>query len=133
MFRAAPILALPVLLAACGDTAPPNEGNSIEVAGEQQKALFALSDMNRDIALRRAITGQGLRCQTVTGSGFVGRWENLDQWAATCNDDRQWAIFIGADDTAQVRDCEDVVEAGLPACEVTDKATGVYTEDAAES
>lgn len=131
MLKGLAILSAPLLLMACGDVSAPAEEDRTQVRGEMQDGLFELNDMNRDIALRRAITGLGVRCQTVTGSGYVGRYENLDQWAASCNDDREWAIFISASDDAQVRLCSDVVEAGLPACEVTDKATGVYADDGA--
>ena len=41
-------------------------------------------------------------------------------WTARCDDGRtkprDWAIFIGADDSAQVRLCEDTKAVGLPAC-----------------
>lgn len=126
------ILPLMGALMACGDTsAPTNETPAIEVRSDQQNQLFELSDLNRDIAMRRAITDAGLRCQRVDGSGYVGKWENLDQWTATCDDGREWAVYVGADDTAQVRLCEDVVEQGLPGCNVTKAATGVYLKDEA--
>jgi hypothetical protein len=35
---------------------------------------------------------------------------------ASCADGRDWAIFIGPDGSAQVRDCKDVAEVGLPKC-----------------
>jgi hypothetical protein len=68
--------------------------------------------------MRRAIRDSGYRCQRVTQSGYVGRYENLDMWTATCDDGRQWAVFVGADGSAQVRDCKDVEEFGLPRCEI---------------
>ncbi|MBB3765001.1 hypothetical protein [Sphingomicrobium lutaoense] len=125
------ILPMIGLLAACGETeTPTNEAPAIEVRSDQQNQLFELSDLNRDIAMRRAITGAGFRCQRVDGSGFVGKYKNLDQWAATCEDQREWAVYVGPDETAQVRLCSDVVEQGLPGCEVTKAATGVYLADA---
>ena len=117
MFRAA-LVSLPLLLAACGDTTPP-ANDTIQPRGENQDALFELSDMNRDIAMRRAITGAGYPCDRVTGSGYAAPYENMEMWVATCDDNREWAVFIGADDTAQVRYCPDVEKAGLPACEIT--------------
>ena len=50
------------------------------------------------------------------------------QWTARCDDRRQWAIFIGADDTAQIRYCNDVEKAGLPACDITKLDTRDETE-----
>ncbi|WP_260483202.1 hypothetical protein [Sphingomicrobium flavum] len=128
MLRAITLISAPLLLIACGDVSAPTNEDRTQVRGEMQDGLFELSDMNRDIALRRAITGTGIRCQRVDGSGYVGRYDNLDQWAATCEDGRQWAVFIAASDDAQVRLCDDVEGAGLPACTVTDKATGIYSE-----
>ncbi|WP_265569358.1 hypothetical protein [Sphingomicrobium nitratireducens] len=115
---AALAIAAPFALCACGDTSTTND-TPIEVRSEAQDKLSELSAMNRDIAMRRAITGAGFRCQRVTRSGYVTDYENLMMWTASCDDGRDWAVFIGADDTAQIRECKDVVEAGLPACEIT--------------
>lgn len=130
MFRAA-ILSVPLMLAACGDTAPPAENETIQTRGENQDALFELSDMNRDIAMRRAITGAGYPCDRVTGSGYAAPYENMEMWVATCDDDREWAVFIGADDTAQVRYCQDVEAIDLPRCDITRLGTGIYAPDSA--
>ena len=54
--------------------------------------------------------------------GFVAEYQNLDMWTATCDDGRQWAIFAGPDGSAQVRDCVDVAEFGLPQCKVAEPA-----------
>ena len=40
-------------------------------------------------------------------------------WKEECADGRDWAVFIGPDGSAQVRDCKDVAAVGLPACTVT--------------
>lgn len=127
MVRTALILTAASLLAACGETS--SEGDTqVTVRSEQQDALFELSAMNRNIAMKRAITGAGYPCKRVEYSGYVGEYENLDQWTARCDDRRQWAIFIGADDTAQIRYCNDVEKAGLPACDITKLDTREETE-----
>lgn len=123
-----PLIALPLMLAACGDTTPPAANETIEVRGEDQNALFELSDMNRDITMRRAITAAGFPCDRVTGSGYVAPYETTDMWIATCDDGREWAIFTGANDTAQVRYCPDLEGPELPSCEVTRLGTGIYAE-----
>lgn len=125
------IIAMPLLLAACGSTAPTPENETIQTRGENQDALFDLSDINRDIAMRRAINDSGYPCDRVTGSGYVGPYENVEMWIATCEDNREWAIFIGADDTAQVRYCPDVEEMELPRCEVSRLGTGIYADGTA--
>ena len=78
--------------------------------------------MNRAIALKRAIYETGAECRTVTKSGYVGEYKNVSYWTASCQDkfgrSRDWALFVGPDESVQVRLCEDVVKAGLPACTI---------------
>ena len=56
----------------------------------------------------------------MTQSGYVGEYENTSYWTATCQDkfgrNRNWALFVGPDESVQVRLCEDVVKAGLQPC-----------------
>ncbi|WP_051503912.1 hypothetical protein [Sphingomonas jaspsi] len=116
-----PTILCAALLAACGktdDNEAANREEAIIVRSEGQKALFDLNDLNRAIALKRAITDQGLTCKQITASGFVGRYKNMDVWTATCSDKRQWSLFISANENVQVRLCDDNVKLGLPACVV---------------
>jgi hypothetical protein len=113
-------------LVACGSEQEPAANNAVTeilVRSDTQKQLFELNDLNRAIALKRAIRDFGPGCLRVVESGFVGRYKNMDYWTATCEDeydrDRQWALFIGANDSVQVRLCEDVAKVGLPACAAT--------------
>ena len=116
---AAVILLLP--LSACDQTPDaPAARQPISVRSDGQRAMHQLNDLNRAIALKRALHDSGADCRLVTRSGFVGNYENTEQWTATCQDkfkrSRDWALFIGPDDSVQVRLCSDVVKAGLPAC-----------------
>jgi hypothetical protein len=130
MFRSAAVLVSAGLLASCGgsgDSAPPLQ-NDIMVRSDAQQKLFDLNDLDRAIALKRAITDQGLRCAQVVTTGYVTRFRNMDMWTATCGDDRNWSLFIGADDSVQVRLCDDNEKIGLPACKVqpgTEGGTGL--------
>jgi len=94
----------------------------IEVRGEGQKRLAAANNFNRAIALKRAIMASGSACARVARTGFVGTYKNMDYWTASCVDrfdrTRDWAVFIGADDSAQARLCADTKAAGLPACTI---------------
>ena len=126
-----------VLLAGCGqqEAAPPKP-KEIMVRSEHQKQLFDLSELNRAIALKRAIADQGLRCAQIVTTGYVARYKNMDVWTATCGDDRQWALFIGADDSVQVRHCKDVAQLGLPACTIkpgTEGGTGLNEASTAKA
>ena len=114
------LLILP--LAACdqGSSAPPPPTTKISVRSAGQDQMHQLNEMNRAIALKRAIYDSGNECRRVTKSGFVGEYKNMSYWTASCKDklkhNRDWALFIGADESVQVRLCDDVAKVGLPAC-----------------
>jgi hypothetical protein len=118
--RAAVLAAMAASLAVSGcDNGQPSEPmRSIKVRSEAQDQLHNLSDLNRAIGLKRAIYDSGYRCRRITSSGFVGAYRNLDMWMARCDDGRDWAVFVGPDGSAQVRDCKDVEGFGLPRCEI---------------
>ena len=123
-----------LLVAGCGDGQPsePAQVQNITVRSAEQEGLHDLSDLNRSIALKRAIRDSGYRCQRVDRSGFVGTYENLEMWTASCDDGREWAVFVGPDGSAQVRDCGDVAEFGLPRCEIKSQEAGGGELPAAE-
>jgi hypothetical protein len=120
MTRHVSFLIAAAMLASCGqdeNPAPPVQ-NEIMVRSEAQKQLFNLGDLDRAIALKRAIADQGLNCARIVSTGYVARYKDMDVWTATCDDDRQWSLFIAANDSVQVRLCEDNEKIGLPACNV---------------
>jgi hypothetical protein len=111
-----------VLLAACGQERQAEQPRQkINVRGEAQEQLHKLDDLNRAIGLKRAIYASGYRCQRVIKSGFVQPHNNLDMWTASCDDGREWAIFVGPDGSAQVRLCREMEELKLPACVIRGK------------
>lgn len=131
MIRTAALLISACLLASCGQgseqAAPPLQ-NDIMVRSDAQQKLFDLNDLDRAIALKRAIADQGLRCAQIVSTGYVTRYRDMDMWTATCSDDHQWALFIAANDSVQVRLCADNEKIGLPACTVqpgTEGGTGL--------
>jgi hypothetical protein len=118
------------LVAACnqGEAPPPPVQNDIVIRSDMQKQLLELGELDRAIALKRAIMGQGLRCAQIASTGYVGRYKDMDVWTATCGDDRQWSLFVSANDSVQVRLCDDNEKIGLPACKVqpgTEGGSGV--------
>ena len=120
MMRLAALVITAALIAACdgGNPAEPPLQNDIMVRSDAQQKLFDLNDLDRAIALKRAIADQGLRCSQIVSTGFVTRFRDMDMWTASCSDDRQWALFIGANDSVQVRLCTDNEKVGLPVCTV---------------
>ena len=119
MSRLVPFAVL-LALAGCNDNPATQPSNPIVVRSEGQDKLHQLDDMNRAIALKRAIYEAGSDCRRVTSSGYVGEYENTSYWTATCQDrfgrKRDWALFVGPDESVQVRLCADVVKAGLQPC-----------------
>jgi hypothetical protein len=113
------LLALP--LAACGPSNEPAAPQpKITVRSNGQDALHKLDPLNLAIGLKRAVLDSGQDCKRVTKTGYVGEYKNMSYWTATCEDKagrtRDWALFVGADETVQVRLCDDVAKVGLPAC-----------------
>lgn len=102
--------------AACDQSQPTQPKQPIVVRSEAQDQLHQLDDLNRAIALKRAIYASGYRCKRVVRSGYVQEYKNLSMWTAGCDDKKEWAIFAGPDGSAQVRPCRDLAELGLPAC-----------------
>ena len=122
-----PIFVLLPLLTACDQSPTTQPAQPIVVRSEGQDRLHQLDDLNRAIALKRAIYDSGADCRRVTRSGYVGEYENTSYWTATCEDrfgrTRDWALFVGPDESVQVRLCQDVVQAGLQPCVIKQQAS----------
>ena len=88
--RFAMLSAAALLLAGCGDGSgePANQAAPIKIRGAEQEALHKLDAFNLAIALKHAIYDAGFTCKRVTDGGFVGVYENLDMWTATCTSDK---------------------------------------------
>ena len=114
------LFAAAILPAACGQPAPSEPRNEIRVRSAEQDQLHKLDDLNRAIALKRAIRQSGFRCLRIDRSGYVTEYKNLSMWMAICDDKREWAVFVGPDASVQVRLCKDVARYGLPACVLAD-------------
>ncbi len=106
------------LATACGQS-PTQPKQPIVVRSEAQDQLHQLDDLNRAIGLKRAIYAAGYTCKRIATSGYVQEHDNLSMWTAHCDDGKDWAIFVGPDGSAQVRDCVDVPRFGLPECKVS--------------
>jgi hypothetical protein len=109
---------VPLAVAACDQRQPTTPHTPIVVHSEAQDKLHKLNEMDRAIGLKRAIYAAGEVCKRVEKSGYVTEYKNMSMWTASCDDGKQWAIFVGADASAQVRPCQDLAQLKLPACVV---------------
>ena len=124
--RIVALVGLVMVTAACGSepTPAPAKKQDIVVRSPEQDQLHQLDGIYRDIAMKRAIVASGLRCKRVTRSGYVTEHNRLSMWSATCDDGRDWAIFVGPDGTAQVRPCKDMAQFKLPTCQIAEDPSG---------
>jgi hypothetical protein len=116
-------LGLALSISACGDSGDTQpKTKSIQVRSAEQNALHELSPDMLKIGLRRALYDSGRTCQTVTEAGYVQEYGNLSMWTASCKSGRSYAIFVGPDGSAQVRDCQEMETLRLPACKIAKPA-----------
>ena len=109
--------------AACGGEAEQaREVTKVKASSPMVDQLRGLSEMNRGLALRRAIQDSGKRCKRVEGAGFQQDYQNLSMWTARCSDTGEWALFIAPNGDVQVRDCDNAAQLGLPACRFDEPA-----------
>ena len=122
-------LVVTALLCACNSQPEGGATNQqqIKVRGAEQDQLHKLDAMNLAIGLKRAIYSAGLTCRQIRDAGFVGEYKNMDMWMARCPG-RDWAVFAGADGSAQVRDCKDLPGTGVPECKIIKRPEGSFTE-----
>ena len=123
MYRGAAVIGM-LMLAGCDGGGGTATTKSIEVTGTipYVEQLKALSDLNRGLALRRAIQDSGGRCKKVETSGYQQDYRNLSMWTARCSDGGDWALFIAPNGDVQVRDCKDAATLELPACRFEESA-----------
>jgi hypothetical protein len=103
-------------LAACDGGGPPTKTRSIIPANPFQEKLAGLSEVNRSLALRRAVQDTGETCKRIEASGYQGMYKSLHMWTARCSEGRDWGLFIAPNGDVQVRSCEHLKSLGLPEC-----------------
>ena len=110
-------LAAPLGLAGCGQA--PGGGNvtTIRAANPQSEQLKGMSELYRNLGLRRAIMDSGQKCKKSEGGAYQQDYKNMAMWTTHCVDSGDWAIFISPGGEVQVRQCADAKTLGLPACQ----------------
>lgn len=117
MRHTATALGLIALLGACGQSsAPPGPQKIIKVQGDEQRQLAAANEMDRSIALKRAVYDAGSRCRRVVKTAPMPDYKNLSTWQAVCDDGGNWAVYVAPTGDVQVRACADLKGLKLPQC-----------------
>ena len=111
-----------VLVAGCGGGGDETkaEGNTIRMtaASPYVDQLKALNEINRGLALRRAIKDSGQQCKRVDRSAYQQDYKNMSMWVARCSDSGAWSLFIAPNGDVQVRSCDDAAQLDLPECRI---------------
>jgi hypothetical protein len=124
MLRLCTGAALLAALAGCGGGGGEEQATrSVQPTSPYVEKLKGLSEMNRGLALRRAILDTGGTCKRVDVSGFQEDYKNMSMWTARCSDGNDWAVFIAPNGDVQVRGCADLATLGLPACRLVSRTS----------
>lgn len=110
-----------LVLAGCGGDVPGEADTNttkMVAATPYVDKLKALDELNRGLALRRAIRDSGKPCKRAERSAYQQDYRNLSMWTARCSDSGAWAIFIAPNGDVQVRACEDAGQLELPECRI---------------
>lgn len=114
-------LAAAMLLAGCDGGSAPTKTRSIVPANPFQEKLAGLSELNRSLALRRAVQDTGEPCKRIEASAYQGMYKSLHMWTARCSEGRDWGLFIAPNGDVQVRSCAHLKQLGLPECKLEEK------------
>jgi hypothetical protein len=110
-------LSLGLALASCGQGAESSRNvTSVRLANPQSEQLKRMSDLYRNLGLRRAIMDSGQKCKKSEGGAYQQDYQNMAMWTTHCVDSGDWAIFIAPGGEVQVRQCSDAAALRLPAC-----------------
>ena len=116
-----------LVLAGCDGGAAPTRTKSITAANPFQEKLAGLSDLNRSLALRRAVQDAGETCKRIDASAYQGLYKSLHMWTARCSEGNgsaggQFGLFIAPNGDVQVRRCEHLTQLKLPECKLPESA-----------
>ena len=90
-------------------------GSKVKMRNPYQEKVLALTDLDRDLTLRRAIRDDGGSCAKIRGSRYQQDYKGMAMWVARCTGG-DWAVFLAASGTVQARACKQMQQLGLPEC-----------------
>lgn len=123
MVRSFWLIGAAMLVAGCDGGGPPTRTKSITAANPYQERLAALGELDRSLALRRAVQDSGESCRKVESSAYQGMYKSLHMWTARCSQGKDWGLFIAPNGDVQVRSCAHLKQLGLPECRLEPPAS----------
>jgi hypothetical protein len=111
-------VAVGVMLAGCEAEQPNGQkplGGEASIGQDVEKRLASMPDGQRDAVFIRAIRDAGFECQHVESSDLGGDHKGMPMWTVRCRE-AEWAVLVSPSGMAQVIDCRQAAEAGLPEC-----------------
>lgn len=122
---AALVAALAAALAGCdggGGGGSASNTTSIKPTSAYVDRLRALSELNRGLALRRAVQDWRHPCKKPESSGYQQDFRNLSMWTIRCTGGRDYGVFIAPNGDVQVRRCDHLEQLDLPKCRFEESA-----------
>jgi len=107
---------VPLALAGCGGSGGGGNVTQVRAANPMSDQLKGMSELYRNLGLRRAIMDSGQKCKRSEGGAYQQDYKNMAMWTTHCVDSGDWAIFIAPGGEVQARPCADAAQLGLPAC-----------------
>ena len=112
-----------LVLAGCDSGGAPTRTKSIVAANPYHEKLAALSELNRSLALRRAVQDAGEPCKRIDASAYQGLYKSLHMWTARCTEGNgsagdEFGLFIAPNGDVQVRRCAHLKQLQLPECKL---------------
>jgi hypothetical protein len=117
MSKRTSILVLAGLAAsACSEVSSNETQPAIKITNPYHDQLAALPPDLQRLGLMRAIRDNRQRCLRVEEARYQQDHDQMAMWVARCAEGTHWAIFIGVNGDAQVRDCAHSRQLNLPLC-----------------
>jgi hypothetical protein len=105
-------------LAFCAMIALPTASALAIMVDPLSARLAKLPDIEKRAAMRRAILDNEQVCKMVDRVALQERYKNLTMWTAHCVKGGDYGVFIGPDQSVQVRPCADLPKLKLPVCKL---------------
>ena len=110
------------MLGACDDGGSSSSNVTKITAPKENpyhQRLLKLRELDRNLALRRAVQDETGRCRGVERTAYQQDYQGMAMWTVSCSDGA-WAVYVAPSGIIQARNCGHAAQLGLPQCKLTD-------------